>query len=262
MLKMNYKDVIKRVPLVGGILRWIYSRIKGTYLRNPTYWIAKILKDREAVVVQIGSNDGVTGDPIHNLLLRKQEWNALFVEPVPYLFDRLKRNYSGDPRFKFENSVVNDGSNITFYWVAENAKASIPGLPDWYDQLGGFDRAHITRHIPELEAHIEMANLSGITLDHLFEKHDIAVLDLLHIDTEGADFKILSQLDLKTRTPKIILYERKHLSKEEEDASILFLKDRYVLYNLGADILAVERGAHKTMQSTLNPLREFRVTDL
>lgn len=259
---MNYKDAVKKIPVVGGLTRWAYLRLKGTYLRDPSYWIAKILKDQEAVVVQIGSNDGVTGDPIHDLLLRKQGWKALFVEPVPYLFDRLKRNYSGNPRFKFENSVVNDGSNITFYWVAEQAKESIPSLPDWHDQLGGFDRAHITRHIPELEDHIEEAKLSGITLDHLFAKHDIAKIDLLHIDTEGADFKILSQLDLKKQTPKIILYERKHLSKEEEDASILFLKERYVLYNFGADILAVERVANKAMPSTLDPLRKFRVTDL
>jgi FkbM family methyltransferase len=187
---------------------------------------------------------------------------CLFVEPVPYLFDRLKRNYAGHPRFLFENSVVNDGSNITFYWVAEQAKESIPGLPDWYDQLGGFDRAHITRHIPELEGHIQEADLSGITLDHLFAKHDIAKIDLLHIDTEGADFKVLSQLDLNKHTPKIILYERKHLSKKEEDASILFLKECYVLYNLGADILAIERGTNKAMKSILNPLGEFKLADL
>lgn len=218
------------------------------------------MKDREAVVVQIGSNDGVTRDPIHNLLLRKRKWRVLFVEPVPFLFNKLKKNYSGDPRFKFENSVINDGSSVTFYWVAETAKEAIPDLPDWYDQLGGFDRAHITKHIPELEPFIEKAEFSGITLDDLFEKHAIERLDLLHIDTEGADFKILSQLDLRKRTPKIILYEKKHLSRKEERESILFLKANYVLYRFGGDILAVHREANNTtMQSNLKPLRGFRI---
>jgi FkbM family methyltransferase len=259
---MTLKERIKNMPIVGNIAQKAYSRVKGTYRKNPSYWLPKILRQKEAIVVQIGSNDGKTGDPLRDLLLRRKNWSALFVEPVPFLFDRLKNNYSGDPRFSFENSVINDGANVTFYWVAEEAENAIQGLPSWYDQLGGFNRSHITKYIPELEPFIEQTDLPGITLDSLFEKHGIENLTFLHIDTEGTDFKILSQLDLSKYHPEVILYERKHLSKEEEKESILFLQSSYTLYDLGADMLAIEKGANQAAQATLHPLRDLSVPTL
>ena len=132
---MTLKDQIKDLPIIGKIARQAYSRLNGSYRKCPSYWIPKVVRQKEAVVVQIGSNDGRTGDPLHDLIGRRKSWSALFVEPVPFVFQRLKSNYSGDGRFRFENSVINDGSDITFYWVSEEAKKSIPNLPEWYDQL-------------------------------------------------------------------------------------------------------------------------------
>ena len=226
---------------------------------EPAYWVPRILKDKKVQIVQIGSNDGVTGDPIYGMLQKRREWKALFVEPVPYLFERLRVNYGEEERFKFENSVINDGKTMTFYWVSEKAKESIPGLPRWYDQLGGFDREHIINHKKELEPFIEESQLSGITLEALFEKHSIVGVDMLHIDTEGADFLILSQLDLGKHSPQIIMYEHIHLSVEEKQESIAFLNDRYVLYTLHADILAVRRDIYKKMETKLNRLRGFLI---
>jgi hypothetical protein len=40
----------------------------------------------------------------------------------------------------------------------------------------------------------------------LFERHSLNAIDLLHIDTEGADFKVLSQLNLNKYRPKVILH--------------------------------------------------------
>ena len=46
-----------------------------------------------------------------------------------------------------------------------------------------------------------------MTIEALFQKNDIKELSLLHIDAEGYDWKILSQLDLECFNPKIILFE-------------------------------------------------------
>ena len=260
---MTIKDYIKQIPIVGQVARVIYSGVKRPDRSAPSYWIQRILPRHEGIAVQIGSNDGRTGDPLHDWLKCRNGWSAVFVEPVPLLFARLKETYSGYHRFSFENTVVNsNGSEVIFYWVSEDAGSALPNLPWWHDQLGGFNRDHITNHLPELEPFIKSSTLPGITLMGLFERHRIRDMDLLHIDTEGADWMILRQLDLKRYRPRVILYERKHLSQSEERSSILFLQGDCALYNLGADILAISKEANNAMQATLKPLRGFRVPDL
>jgi FkbM family methyltransferase len=257
---MNLKSAIGSLPVVGSLARWAKSRITGSYKTNPTRWISQIVGPEQATVVQIGSNDGKTGDPLHRLLMQRVKWKALFVEPVPFLFERLKRNYQGHSRFMFENSLVNDGSKVKFYWVAEAAKKANPNLPAWYDQLGGFDRGHITRHLPGVEEFIEEAELAGITMGGMLDKHGIHTLDVLHIDTEGADYKILSQLDLSRHTPQVILFERKHLSAQEQSAAVAFLRDKYEQYNLGPDILAVRKDRAQGLAVPLQVLAPYRIS--
>lgn len=229
---------------------------------DPAFWISRILLESEGQVVQIGSNDGKTGDPVHSWLKQKPGWRALFVEPVPYLFSRLKETYSGEPRFSFENTVINDGSDVTFYWVRENAISELPDLPEWYDQLGGFSRDHITKHLPQVDRFIESQKISGMTLGMLFDKYAVKRLDCLHIDTEGADFQILKQLDLANFQPRLILFERKHLSQKEEASAIRFLQNHYALFNLGPDILAISRTTHQAMRATLKPLNRVKLPSL
>ena len=263
---MNLKSTIKNAPVLGSIARWIYWRVKRAQRKrsatpkiDPADWIGQIVTGDTAFAVQIGSNDGKTSDPLHKLLKERERWGGLFVEPVPHIFERLRNNYPDSDRFSFENSIINDGSNVKFYWVSEKAKESDLGFPPWHDQLGGFDRSHITSHIPELEPFIEEAELDGITIDQLLRKHGVSEVDILHIDTEGSDYKILSQLDLDAFQPLVILYERKHLPKEEETASVRFLEDRYAMYNLGADVLAVRDDAHSDLRSTLEPLAHLKI---
>ena len=217
---------------------WLYIRATGVS-NDVTSLIEKHLKIQHAIVVQIGSNDGVSNDPIHLLLQKYDKWSAVLVEPVPYLFERLKNNYGSDPRFRFENTLINDGTSATFFWVSPQAKEFIPDLPYWYDQLGGFSRRHITDHLPQVDPYIEQATLKGTTLKELLQKNRIASIDLLHIDTEGADFEILKQIDIRTNSPRAIIYEWIHLTGSEVCDSLSFLVKDYVLYKFGPDIVAV-----------------------
>lgn len=206
----------------------------------PAFWFDKSLSAKAASLVQIGSNDGKTGDPLYPLLQKNKNWKALFVEPVPYSFEKLQNNYPDKKRFQFENVAINDGTQLTFYWVDHKAKQALPDLPYWYDQLGSFDRQHILNHLDgALEPFILSANLEGLTLQQLFDRNEIKEIDILHIDTEGYDWKILSQLNLKKYQPAFILFEYNHLAKDELNAAIAMLNPQYKLFNLGIDLLAV-----------------------
>src|SRR3990172_11007463 len=155
------------------------------------------MSGRDAIIVQIGANDGIVGDPLHELIQTHVDWQVLFVEPVPYLFERLKLNYGLSGRFKYENAAINDGSTCNFYWVGEEAGHELLNLPRWWDQLASFDKEHILRHLDgRLGPYIRTTVLNGLTLNQLIDKHDLNRIDLLYIDTEGHDWQILRQLDL------------------------------------------------------------------
>ncbi len=230
-------------------LRKIFNRIKQRFTFEPQtsdlpaeVWIDAVFKNQKIQIVQIGSNDGKSKDPLFDLIQKNTNWQALFVEPVPYLFERLKANYGDDPRFTFEKVAINDGSQQTFYSVKEEAKNHIPDLPVWYDQLNSFDRENIVKHLDgALEPYIVETEIEGITLQKLLSKNQIQQVDLLHIDTEGYDWKILSQLDFKQYQPNVILYEHRHISEEERKASLNFLKRKYRIYNLGGDFICISK---------------------
>ena len=193
-------------------------------------WIRKYLDKKDTQIIQIGSNDGKTTDPLHELIIKNSNWRVIFVEPVPYLFERLTTNYPKSTRFIFDNSAINDGAEQMFYYVNNKAAKELDDLPFWYDQLGSFDKGNIINHLNgKLEPYIEEKELKGITLPDLLNKYSVRSIDLLHIDTEGHDWKVLSQLDLKRYKPKIILFEYKHLNEKEIIKALRFLK-RSVLH--------------------------------
>lgn len=219
--------------------------LKKPYIKDkryPAYWFEKVLGGKNAFLLQIGSNDGKTGDPLYPLLHKNPLWKALFVEPVPYLFERLKNNYPDTSRFSFENAAIGEGQQLNFYWVDPVAKEFLPGLPYWYDQLGSFDKQHIANELQGiLIPYIRSLSIETLTLNALFDRHRIEKIDLLHIDTEGHDWKILSQLDQVKWSPTFILFEHNHLPEEEIKASKVALKERYNLFDVGIDILAVNK---------------------
>jgi len=255
------KTIIGELPFLGDLAVWVNHRIKGTWKTNPAYWISKIVPATTAQIVQIGSNDGAGGDPLKRLLKTRLKWRALLVEPVPHLFARLKANYGNSERFIFENAAINEGRNAQFFWLDETAKQAVPTLPPWYDQLGSFDRNHILKHFPQLDLFIQETAITGLTLADLFSKHQINHIDVLHIDTEGYDFRILSQLNLKKVRPTIILYEHQHLCPAEKHASVSFLKTDYDVFEWGADMFAVSKLVGEKIRSSLAPLERYRANN-
>lgn len=228
--------------------------------RLPPYWFDRFLGDAPSFVCQIGSNDGKTGDPLFSLLNKNKKWKALFVEPVPYLFKKLKENYSDTERFIFENVAINEGDKVNFYWIDPVAKDKLKDLPSWFDQLGSFNRQHILNHLDgELEPYIKSEELECLTLSRLFEKNNISQIDILHIDTEGHDWKILSQLNLDVYSPQFILFEKRHLSQEDLNLANDFLKIKYKLFDVGMDLLAINKNfSGKNMIEISKQMKPFK----
>ncbi len=235
------KQALKRIPILGYLLKSIHTYFFPK-IHIPAYWIDRYVKNSPCDIVQIGSNDGMTGDPIYGLIMSKTKWKAVLVEPVPYLFEKLKKNYPSDPRIRFENAAINHGTKQTFYFVNIKGEDKPKNLPNWHDQLGSFDRKNIVKHLDgTLEPFIEEMEVNGLTLEDLFRKNGVENLKLLNMDTEGYDWKILAQLDLKKHQPAVLFFEHKHLSETELAEAKQFLEPDFHVFKFDSDFLCLRK---------------------
>jgi len=203
----------------------------------------KLRQQQQLYFVQIGSNDGLQGDPLnHHISNHSDTWQGVLVEPVKFLFERLKKTYEHQNGLAFENSLISDKrERVSFYYVDSKAETVFSDLPYWYDQLGSFDSKHIVKHLGNrILPYIREEHFNSITLQDLFLKYSINKLDLLHIDTEGHDYRILKQLKLSQACPTLILIEYKHLTFWETFKLVNKLKEKYKLFVVNDDLLAIE----------------------
>jgi FkbM family methyltransferase len=162
--------------------------------------------------VQIGANDGMMDDPMRDLIIN-HGLTGLLVEPLPDLFGRLRVNYGSQAGLTFEQCAVGASEGeATIYRVRADAD-----VPVWLHGVASFNPHHIDRFNLGKRARdlVEPVTVRITTLPALVKQHHIENFDLLQVDTEGMDCRIVSwALDAKLR-PAIIHYEHCHASPEE-----------------------------------------------
>ena len=237
----SLKSKIKNIPILGKASYSVYRKFIKKNVFNAAYWIGEYIPNENLSVVQIGSNDGVSGDPLFQHIKKNQHWKVLFVEPVPYVFTQLKQNYGNASRFTFENAGINnDGTNQTFYSVGKKAFKENPNLDPKYNQIGSFDKQQVLKLSQgTIDDYIEGIEVNCLTIDQLFQKNNIEKLDLLHIDAEGYDWKVLSQLNLDKFKPTIISFEFLNLGENERTAAVHFLSDLYHVFEFRIDYFCI-----------------------
>jgi hypothetical protein len=72
--------------------------------------------------VQVGANDGKTGDPVYGLI-REYADRALLIEPQPWLIDALKENYSDFSGHLVIENIAISNKNSTLYLFVLKKKA-------------------------------------------------------------------------------------------------------------------------------------------
>jgi FkbM family methyltransferase len=174
-----------------------------------------------ASFVEIGSNDGEQHDHLRPFILTG-EWTGIMVEPVPYVFERLRGNYGSLDRVELENAAIGEADGATpFYYLVDASEEERRALPDWYDGIGSFSRTALLSHapqIPDIESRVISAPVPTLTFDSLCRKHGVDHVDLLLIDTEGFDAQIIGSIDLRAWAPQLLVYEHFHLTVEERAA--------------------------------------------
>jgi FkbM family methyltransferase len=201
----------------------------------------------DAVFVEIGANDGEQHDHLRPLILDSR-WSGIMVEPVAYVFERLRRNYGHLDRIALENAAIGDrDGTLPFYHLSEPEAGELDRLPDWYDGVGSLSRENVVGHgrdIPDVERRVVQTEVRVLTFESLCRRHDVEHVDLLVIDTEGHDHEILKTIDWERRHPRLAIYEHYHLRAAQRAACRELLRQAgYETMEEGFDTFCLDVGA-------------------
>ena len=171
-------------------------------------------------MVQIGSHDGISDDPVFHLM-RKYGFRAILVEPQEELFGKVSTLHANRENTQFVCSAIGEiNGEQEFYMVKSDSTVLFPGIVAGHYGLIKNQLVKKMKSVnPSLlnyECHIHSIKVETLTLETLMQKCDVTKIDYLQIDTEGYDAKIILSSRLDKLLPRIINFEHSNLSNQEK----------------------------------------------
>lgn len=179
--------------------------------------------------LQIGANTldpkGSTyqvDDPLLRYLPSFSDFRKVFVEPVPPLFEQLKKHTQNIPNADLVNAAIvpggTPGGTVTMYCPpAED-------MQQWLTGICSMDEGIINRILPGKQA--RKFEVQALTVNELFKSHAIQDVKVVMIDTEGFDVKLLKLLpfDRPRFRPDLVVFEHTEISGNEHVEGMEFLR--------------------------------------
>lgn len=201
----------------------------GDYLR---YYAARARRaGRQITCVQIGANDGVSHDPVHDYFT-SWGWQGLLAEPLPDVFEKLSATYRGVDSVRAVNVAIGaEPGTMPFFRIGGSNDA-------WATGLSSFLREHVQAHIDRgyvaeraNEAGVELPDgdliqevaVTTLTFEQFLEQHGVGAYDVLIIDTEGYDYEVLKLVDFTRHRPDLVWFESDNLSDTDYAAALSLL---------------------------------------
>lgn len=169
----------------------------------------------EIGILQIGAHNGVDNNSVSMFSLAGLDnTTVVLVEPHPKMFAELSENYSSYDNVKCLNVAIGEIVGVQpFFTVSESSS-----LPEWTNQLSTFDKQQILKFAPDLqgiEDNIVETLVDCLTFDYVVRKELKNGVDVVLIDVEGFDAKIVRSIPLNAYRPSIISFEHKHLTSSD-----------------------------------------------
>ena len=225
--------------------------LRMTGRKTSTYDLLREFARRTGGVVnfvQIGANDGLRSDPIREFVVR-YGWRGVMVEPMPFAFDALRRNYAGYPRLDlvFLNAAVSEVREEKVFWTIDVAQLGHLSEEDRLSlsRKSSFDRELLESFLPP-DLDVDLA-LAPLKLDCLTFEDVVAAMpgsarpELLVVDAEGYDGVIIRSNDFSRFRPQVVIFEHGHLGDTYAAVHQHLLDAGYRMYRVrGNTIAAVE----------------------
>lgn len=189
--------------------------------------------EEDVIFIQIGSNEGpMHSDPLSSLII-KENWKGVLIEPVPKIFEKLKRNYANCPHLYFENVAISDTRKVCDFYIVDEDAELVKNNPEWVSEIGGpwgdlvgsLHRDHLLTCKPPLtDKEIKTLQVPCVTLQDIVDKYQLERVDLIQMDAEGHDAVILLSIDFNKIKPKMILFEHAFMSFDTYMECIAYLQ--------------------------------------
>jgi len=170
--------------------------------------LEKYINYNNGYYVELGSFDGITQSNTF-YYEKNKNWKGLLIEPIKHKFDICKKNRS--KKNKFYN-----GACVSFKYKEKKIKLIYSNLKSFAPSLVEYRKYNKQLNKPELllgEKNFSFeSNVS--TLSNLFKKYKSPKkMDLLSLDTEGAEFEVLKGIDYKKYSFRYLLIETSKFKK-------------------------------------------------
>ena len=181
-------------------------------------------------LVIIGAHSGVF---LKKLIAEYTNQKTLLVEPVPYNYEVLEKEYKNYPNIlTCRNAILDEVKKDNFYYVKKDSISKLG--KHWASQIGSFDKNHILNHKNKRfniqNEDIQITEVEFITFNDLVKKYLIKSIDKLQIDVEGAEYKILNSINLSNIDIQEIFFEFKHFDGTfKEGPKLLEIKEKLKL---------------------------------
>lgn len=240
-IKKNIFLAIRKYPLIFDVLKRA-SRLIGNKSEEYDLLCEYGSFRATSIILQIGANDGISNDPVREFFIKNRSWRGFLIEPIPHLFKKLKANYRGYKNISFYQCAVSDQTGNAVIYSFK--KSELFKLPFYADQIASFDKYHLLRHFPKLtnaDLLIEELIVPAYTINDFIRKNRISVLDVLIIDVEGYEKKLLEDFPFHLLQPDIIIFETLHMFEAERLTIFDLLKGNgYSLQTNVFDTIAIK----------------------
>jgi hypothetical protein len=235
------------------------SRYRSSFTNYLYLILLAYIRDKSSLnCIQVGANDGKTGDPLFVFFKEnKKKINAIFFEPQISPFKKLIKNYKGCKNFYFINKVVGPEGKYPFYSLNYRFKKDFSRLTKSYYPSGlssfhinnlisrfkkykDFDpKKHISKETLQTSNILKEIKINLKNKSHSFLKK----IDLLQIDTEGYDDSIIYSCNLDILKPVLINFEHKNLSRYKKIKLKKYLqKKKYdIFFYSKSDALSIRK---------------------
>jgi len=237
------KNYIKTKPRVYDMLN-----SRRPIVDDVEVWLDNFSKQNNGQVnfIQIGASDGLRWDPFRRFII-ENKWNGVFVEPLPNVFGILVNNYAyvenQDLRFVNAAISIDDSKHIDIWSYSEDFCNSL-SLEEklCYLRKSSLDKTHVESSLSGLDnidSIVKCYRVKCISINSLVKEYtDDNQVDLILIDAEGYDDKIVETIDFELIQPKAILFESHNLGERKKEIRSFLEAKGYVVTDIGGDTVA------------------------
>jgi FkbM family methyltransferase len=176
------------------------------------------------------------------------------LEPQPSVYKNfLSKLHKKTPGVHAINAALSDrDGEQTMYKIAFSELRWATGLTSFRKEAleKAIDSGHVGRlaarygeQLPSRrEDYIGQEKIVSISADTLIKKYHLKQIDWVQIDAEGFDFEIIKLLKIDQTHPRVIVYEKSHLSHEDQAACIRLLEvNGYAVTNIDENTVAMKK---------------------